>query len=157
MKTLIVYYSLGGNTKRIAEMIQAEHGGDLMEIKTCTPYTGNYNAIVEQGQHEVNCGFMPEIQPTSADFSQYDQIVLGTPVWWYTFAPAVKTLLSQIDWDGKTVWPYATNGGWIGHTFKDIQTSCKGAEVKKGMDIVFDGNRLRTSEKEIRSWMEQIQ
>lgn len=49
MKTLIVYYSLGGNTKRIAEMIQAELGGDLMEIKTQTPYTGSYDSIVNQG------------------------------------------------------------------------------------------------------------
>lgn len=156
MQTLIVYYSLGGNTKRIAEMIQMEHGGDLMEIKTCVPYTGSYNAIVDQGHQEVNCGYMPEIQPITVDFSQYDQIILGTPVWWYTFAPAVKTLLSQMDWKDKTVWPYATNGGWIGHTFKDIRTACKGADVKDGMNIVFDENRIRTSEKEVRDWINRI-
>lgn len=156
MKTLIVYYSLGGNTKRIAEMIQSALGGDLMEIKTQTPYTGSYDSIVDQGQREVNRGFMPEIQPLSCDLSQYDRIILGTPVWWYTFAPAVKTFLSQTDWTGKTVWPYATNGGWLGHTFKDIQTACKGADVKAGMDIVFDENRLRTSEKEVRAWISRI-
>ena len=156
MKTLIVYYSLGGNTKRIAKMIQAELGGDLMEIKTQTPYTGSYDSIVNQGQQEVSRGFMPEIQPLSCDVSQYDRIILGTPVWWYPFAPAVKTFLSQTDWTGKTVWPYATDGGWLGHTFKDIQTACKDADVKEGMDIVFDENRLRTSEKEIRTWINQI-
>lgn len=156
MKTLIVYYSLGGNTKRIAEMVQAELGGDLMEIKTQTPYTGSYDSIVNQGQKEVNRGFMPEIQPLSCDVSQYDRIILGTPVWWYTFAPAVKTFLLQTDWTGKTVWPYATNGGWLGHTFKDIKTACKDANVKEGMDIVFDESRLRTSEKEIRAWIGRI-
>ena len=30
MKTLILYYSYGGNTKRIAEMIQKEIGGPSM-------------------------------------------------------------------------------------------------------------------------------
>lgn len=156
MKTLIVYYSLGGNTKRIAEMVQAELGGDLMEIKTQMPYTGSYDSIVNQGQQEVNRGFMPEIQPLPCDVSQYDRIILGTPVWWYTFAPAVKTFLFQTDWTGKTVWPYATNGGWLGHTFKDIKTACKNADVKEGMDIVFDESRLRTSEKEIRAWISRI-
>lgn len=39
--------------------------------------------------------FMPEIRPLGADMSRYDTIILGTPVWWYTFAPAVKTFLEN--------------------------------------------------------------
>lgn len=34
MKTLILYYSYGGNTKRIAEMIQKEIGGDIVRMDT---------------------------------------------------------------------------------------------------------------------------
>ena len=62
MKTLIVYYSLSGNTRYIAEMIQKEIGGDFVQIDTVTPYTGDYNAIVNQGNDEVNRGFMPKIK-----------------------------------------------------------------------------------------------
>ena len=80
-------------------------------------------------------------------------IVLGTPVWWYTFAPAVHTFLTQQDLSCKTVYPFATNGGWIGHTFADIEKSCKGAEVKEGMNIRFDEDVLRTSEAEIDAWI----
>ena len=32
MKTLILYYSYGGNTKRIAETIQKEIGGDIVRM-----------------------------------------------------------------------------------------------------------------------------
>ena len=64
-------------------------------------------------------------------------MILGTPVWWYTFAPAVKTVLSAADWNGKTVYPFATNGGWIGHTFRDMKTACAGADVKQGLNIRF--------------------
>lgn len=156
MRTLILYYSYGGNTKRIAEMIQQETGGDLEEIKTVKPYTGDYNSIVSQGQKEVNNGFMPEIKPLSVDVSQYDCIVLGSPVWWYTYAPAMKTFLSQADLKGKVIYPFATNGGWIGHTLKDFNKDCRGAEVKQGMNIVFDENRLRTAEADIKEWMEGI-
>lgn len=156
MKTLILYYSYSGNTKRIAEMIQQEIGGDLFEIETITPYTGDYNSVVSQGQEEVNSGFMPEIKPLSVDISQYERIILGSPVWWYTFAPAMKTFLSQSDLKGKVIYPFATNGGWIGHTFKDFKSDCQGAEVKRGMNIVFDENSLRTTETEIKAWMKGV-
>ena len=39
MKLWIVYYSLSGNTKRIAEQIRETLGGDLSEIETIVPYT----------------------------------------------------------------------------------------------------------------------
>ena len=71
--------------------------------------------MVDQGQREVNSGFLPEIQPMDVDLSQYATIVLGIPVWWYTFAPAMNRFLHRADLSGKTVCPFATNGGWIGH------------------------------------------
>ena len=153
MKTLILFYSYGGNTRKIAEMIQQETGGDLEEINTAFPYEGDYNSVVNQGQREVNSGFMPEIQPLKADITTYDQIILGTPVWWYTFAPAMKTFLHENDLSGKTIYPFATNGGWIGHTFEDLTKECKGSKVQKGLNVRFDETHLRTSEKVIKEWI----
>lgn len=156
MKSIVIYYSYGGNTRRIAEKIQKALGADIMEIKTKKPYEGNYNDVVNQGQQEVNSGFMPEIQQTEADLSSYDTVVLGTPVWWYTFAPAMKTFLHEADLSGKKVYPFATNGGWIGHTFKDFKSQCTEAEVSKGLNIRFDGNKQITSEKDIQKWILEI-
>ena len=156
MKPLIVYYSYGGNTNRIAEMIQKKTDGDLLRIETVVPYTGSYNSVVNQGQEEVNRGYCPEIKPVNVDWSQYDTIILGSPVWWYTFAPAMHTFLKGQDWSGKTIYPFATNGGWIGHTFKDFKNACKKADVKDGMNIRFDESTLRTSTKEIENWIDSI-
>ena len=63
MKTLIVYYSFGGNTRKIARMLQDRIGGDLAEIETAVPYTGDYNAVVAQGEKEIQEGYMPELKP----------------------------------------------------------------------------------------------
>lgn len=156
MKSLIVYYSYQQNTKKIAELIQEKIGGDILRIDTLTPYDGDYNSIVSQGQDEVNRGYCPELKPIDADLSQYDTIILGTPVWWYTFAPAMHTFLKSQNWNGKTVYPFATNGGWIGHTFKDFKEACVGADVKSGMNIEFDQSTLRTSMKEIERWISNI-
>lgn len=156
MKSLVVYYSYGGNTKRIAEKIAKETGADILRIETVVPYEGSYNEVVNQGQDEVESGYCPEIKPLSVDISAYDTIILGTPVWWYTFAPAMHTFLKSQEWKGKTVYPFATNGGWIGHTFKDVKNICHGADVKSGLNVHFDESTLRTSMKDIENWIRKI-
>ena len=94
-KTLIVYYSWSnGNTKRIAERLQQEIGADIMRIETVMPYAGSYEDVVEQGKREVESGFQPKIKPLPYAVSDYDVIIIGTPTWWYTMAPAVLTYLS---------------------------------------------------------------
>ena len=47
MKALVLFYSYGGNTRRVAKLVQQETGADLCEIETVTPYTGSYNAVVD--------------------------------------------------------------------------------------------------------------
>lgn len=77
-----------------------------------------------------------------------------------TFAPAVKTFLESNDFSQKTIFPFATNGGWIGHTFKDIAASCKaeekGVTIKKGLNLRFDGNAMRTPQSELNGWISAI-
>ena len=156
MKSLILYYSYQGNTKRIAEMIQKEIGGEIARIDTVVPYGDDYDAVVDQGQRENAAGYCPELKPLQVDLSQYDTMVLGSPVWWYTFAPAMHTFLKQTDLTGKTVYPFATNGGWLGHTLKDFETACRGAVVKPGLSVKFDESTLRTSTAEIQRWIQSI-
>lgn len=159
-KMLIVYYSVSnGNTRKIAEQIQQSTGADIAEIKTVQPYTGAYNDIVEQGQREVNSGYKPEIKPLSLHPEDYDVIAIGTPTWWYTMAPAVLTFLTSHDWQGKTVIPFQTHGGWPGHTIQDIQKACKGATFAHAMKIQFDstgGAKMETSQKDVQAWIQQL-
>ena len=112
MKSLILYYSYRGNTQRIAERIHSAIGGDIARIDTVVPYTGSYDDVVAQGEREVKQGFLPELKAMDIDLDRYDTIVLGTPVWWYTCAPATRAFLTAHDLSGKTVYPFATNGGW---------------------------------------------
>lgn len=154
MKSIVIYYSYSGNTRKVAEKIQRKLKSDIAEIETVEPYTGSYDDVVNQGQQEINSGFMPKIKPVNVDLSQYDTVILGTPVWWYTFAPAMKTFLETADLSRKNVYPFATNGGWIGHTFKDFTKACLGANVQPGMNIRFNENKQLTSDSDIEKWMD---
>ena len=121
-KLLIIYYSWSnGNTERIAKMLQSETDSDILKIDTVVPYSGSYDDVVNQGQNEVQRGYEPEIKPLDINIADYDVIAVGTPTWWYTMAPAVKTFLHQQDFTGKTVVPFMTNGGWPGHVIKDMK------------------------------------
>ena len=159
-KLLIVYYSWSnGNTERIAKMLQNKLGGQLVKINTITPYSGSYDDVVNQGQDEVQRGYEPEILPIDVDIEDYDVIAIGTPTWWYTMAPAMKTFLHQYDFNGKTIVPFMTNGGWPGHVIKDIKKACNGSKSACEMEIQFDstgGSKLETSQKQIEQWIENI-
>lgn len=121
-KMLIVYYSWSnGNTAKIAAQLQRAAGADMERIETLHPYEGRYDDVVAQGQQEVNSGFMPEIKALPYDPEDYDVIAVGTPTWWYTMAPAVKSFLADHDFSGKQVILFQTHGGWPGHTLKDME------------------------------------
>lgn len=154
--TVIIYYSLTKNTERIAAKIQQAKGYEVIRIDTVTPYVGDYNDIVNQGQGEVESGFKPEITPAKIDVGSYDTIILGAPVWWYSVAPAVLTFLTSYDFRGKTIIPFATNGGWIGHTMEDIRRICTGAKIESAMDIQFSEGRLGIPESDLKDWIERL-
>ena len=159
-KLLIVYYSWSnGNTERIAKKLQSIAGGDLLKIDTAVPYSGSYNDVVEQGHREVNRGYEPELKPVSVDIAGYDVIAVGTPTWWYTMAPAVKTFLHGNDLSGKTVIPFMTNGGWPGHVIRDMKNACPGADIVCEMQVRFDSNGgadLETPESQIDAWAQNV-
>ena len=159
-KLLIVYYSWSnGNTERIAKTLQRIAGGELLKIETAVPYSGSYNDVVEQGQQEVNQGYEPELKPIRARAADYDVIAVGTPTWWYTMAPAVRTFLHQNAFGGKTVVPFMTNGGWPGHVIKDMKKACPGAEFACEIQVTFDsngGDQLETPESRIEAWAQSV-
>ena len=105
-KTLVVYYSQSrGNTKKIAR--------EIASIDTVQPYNSSYDELVYGlSKTETQNKVCPPIKPLDKDPAYYDRIVLGTPTWWYTMAPAVRTFLTETDLTGKELVLFATHGGW---------------------------------------------
>ena len=117
-KTLVLYYSLTGNTKMVAEEIARNVGADI-------------EAIEEREQ-----GVLPEIQPVQADLSKYDVIFLGYPVWFGTYAPPVITWLNSVDLSGKKVVPFCTFGsGGLESSTKDLEAAQPKADVTRGYGV----------------------
>jgi flavodoxin len=159
-KTLIVYYSLDdGNTRQIVNMIKEVSGADIERIRMVSPYVGSYDDIVEMGREETETKHCPEIKPLAADMNSYDVIVLGTPVWWYTMAPAMRSFLSENSLKGKTVIPFATCAGWPGHVLKDVESLAAGSHIELPFAVKFDmegRGEIKTSRHELQEWINQV-
>ena len=155
MSKLVVYFSYTGNTRMIANKIKEKLNCDILEIKTVVPYSNDYDTVVNDEHNSEASNHLPEIQDISLDLSKYNEIILGTPVWWYRPVPAIRTFLTQNDLSGKVIKPFATNAGWLGKTFKEIKTLCPDSEVADGMNIVFESysDKLVTKEQEIDNWI----
>ena len=87
MKHLVVFYSLGGNTRSVARKIALSLKADLLEIRTVKTYPDDYDVLVGLGKRETETGYIPQLQPYKVDLSKYDAVIIGTPVWWYTLNP----------------------------------------------------------------------
>lgn len=159
-KLLIVYFSYtNGNTEKIAKKLQAIAGGEIERILTKVPYSDDYDSVVELGQKEVNEKFCPDLVALQNDVKDYDVIAIGTPTWWYTMAPAVRSFMSAHDFTGKTVIPFMTNAGWRGHVIKDMKTLAKLGTVMFDKEVLFEssgGPKQETPESEITSWANEI-
>ena len=155
-KKLVVYFTYTNNTKKIAEKIKAKLNCDILEIKPVKPYDTDYDTVVRLEQNNETAKKTPDIQSINVDLSKYDEIILGTPVWWYTIAPVIRTFLKQNDLSGKKIVPFATNGGWIGRTFQEIKELCPNSNIENEMNIVFEGSDMQTSEKEVENWINSL-
>lgn len=138
-------------------MIQKKTGADLKVIETIQPYSDDYDEVVDLGLKEVKKGYEPPIKEISIE--GYDRIFLGTPTWWYTMAPAMKTFIHMHDFKGKTVIPFMTHGGWPGKVITDIKKELKDSIIPTSIEVQFDsngGDTLITSLDTIEEWIKQL-
>ena len=131
-KTLVVYYSLTGNTKKIAVSVAEKTGADLYEIKTVEDMGSKENPLMHlRIREQLKTGKYPELAGEMPDFSKSEMIFVGGPVWWYTAATPVLAFLEKADFQGKAVVPFSTQGSNYGTYFEDFAKKAKNAELLK--------------------------
>lgn len=114
-KTLVVYYSASGTTKRVATAIADAAGADLYEITPVEPYTSddlNWNNSSSRVSREHDDESLRDIaltEITPADWDSYDTVLIGYPIWWGIAAWPVDNFVKGNDFTGKTVIPFCTS------------------------------------------------
>lgn len=153
--TLVAYFSWSGNTQQMAEIIAQETGADLFEIATVTPYTDDYNTLLDIAQQEQGEDARPELNARVENWDSYDTIFVGYPNWWSDAPMAVYTFLESYDFTGKTVIPFNTSAsGGFGRSLTGIEESAAGATILEGLDLT--EGELGDAQNRVTTWLDSL-
>lgn len=95
MKTLVVYYSLEGNTKEAAETIAKELSADILGLVPVKDIPAEGSSKFMIGGMKATFGMGTKLKVYDLDISKYDQIILGTPIWSSKPSPAANQFLKN--------------------------------------------------------------
>ena len=157
-KTLVVYYSASGNTENVSNVIAKTLGADLFELEPVEPYSNddldwtNDDSRVTREHENKDERDVELVSATVDNWSEYDTVFIGYPIWWGIAAWPVDEFIETNDFTGKTVIPFATSAssgmGQSGELLAEMA----------GTGDWQEGQRFRSgaSEDDIVAWVEGL-
>lgn len=151
-KTLVVVFSWSGTTLAVADRIASDLQTDVFRIEPETPYTKDYNEMLQIAQDEQAANTMPALAANVQAWDSYSTIYLGFPTWWGHLPQIVKSFLATHDCTGKTIYPFNTHAGsGFASCLSDLSAACPGADVREGLSLV--GDNVSSSTERIDEWV----
>lgn len=152
-KVLVSYFSASGVTKRVAEKVATAINGDLFEIEPVDKYTNaDLDWTNKQSRSTIEMRdktFRPPIKSRVQNINDYDLVILGFPVWWYTAPTIINTFIEENDLVGKDIYVFVTSGGSGSEkSFNDLKNTYTNIDFIS--DRRFRGNE---TEEEYRIWL----
>ena len=144
--SVVLYFSVTGTTKKIAQKIAKESNSDIIEIIPKEKYTKDdidYNKECRANKEQNDNYARPKIK-NKIDINKYDTVYLGYPIWWGTNPKIILTLLDSYDFRNKTIIPFCTSGSTeINESVNDLRNYNKELNIKDGKRFsINDSNEL---------------
>lgn len=109
MKSIVIYYSLTGNTSLVAKMIAEKIGADLIKLKPEKEIPSTGSGKYFWGGKSVMFNEKPKLLNDNLNLEGYDTLVIGTPIWAGSFTPPINTFLSEYEIKDKRIFLFATH------------------------------------------------
>lgn len=157
-KTLVVYYSASGSTKKVAEGIAKNLNADLFEIVPEDVYTSddlNWNNEKSRVSREHADESLRDVKLKTTkvdDWEKYDTVLIGYPIWWGIAAWPVDTFVKANNFAGKTVITFCTSASsGLGQSGKLLEKEASGGNW-------LEGHRFRSgaSSSDIKTWTDSL-
>lgn len=156
-KVLVVYFSHGGNTQKLAKEVFDQVGGDFRRIEPTTPYPEG-DELYDYTKAEQDNDERPEFKDLNIDMSQYDTVFIGYPIWWYTYPQIILSFFDEYDLSNKTIVPFVTHGGSsMSGTEEDMRNylADKNVTVLDGLAVSRDDIEEDQSET-VSNWLSEL-
>ena len=153
-KTLVLYYSATNTTKNIAQIIANTLDADIDEIHAKQPYTSadlNWHdpqsrTSIEQHQHNSRV----EINDDLPDISEYENIIIGHPIWWGIPPRMITTVIDKLALNGKNIALFATSGG---SGYERSQANIERALKENNYDVTVNQGTVLNNRRQIDAWL----
>lgn len=157
-KTLVVYYSASGSTKKVAEEIAQNLNADLFEIEPVDTYTSddlNWTDSNSRVTKEHNDESLRDIKLKNtkvSNWDNYDTVLIGYPIWWGIAAWPVNNFVKDNDFTDKTVIPFCTSASsGLGQSGELLEKMTNSGNWQKGMRF-----SSGASTSEIKKWTNSL-
>ena len=153
-KSVIIYYSKSGNTEKLANNIAKITNYPLIKINPLPDYNGAYQNLVDTTRIEILTGKQRNIADINIDLSKFNQILLGSPRWWYTLSIPVIQFLLKYDLANKKIALFNTYvSSEKENELRDIKYLCPQSEIQ---DPLFMNSSSIDNIKAIEKWLSKI-
>lgn len=109
-KSVVVYYSQTGATKKLAQIFKSARNADEFELTLAKPYPSTYDSTIAAVRAERESKQWPALVNAKLDVAKYDTVFIGYPIMFGTFTPPIYSFLDSNDLSGKVVVPFCTYG-----------------------------------------------
>ncbi|MDE7192879.1 MAG: flavodoxin [Oscillospiraceae bacterium] len=146
-----------GRLRAIANMIQAETGGELFSIRTSVVYPADGGELIDYAAEEQRENARPELTSHIDDLDKYDTIFVGYPNWWADLPQVMYSFFDEYDFSGKTIIPFNVhNGSRLSGTVGTI------AELEPNANVVTDAftiseRSVPEAASEVKEWLDGLE
>ena len=156
--TLVLYFSATGTTKKVAEKVAKKLNADIAEIHPENPYTDedlNWHdeptrATVEQKQEHD--GRVP-IKDDLPSLDNYDNVIIGHPIWWGIPPRLIATTIDRLDLNGKHL---ATFGTSSSTGYDRAQSNIERTIKENNYNVELNKGNVLNSQSVIDSWLNSL-
>jgi len=120
-KNLIIFYSLEGNTKFIAEHIASKIWWDLLQLQPIKEFSSTWFIKYLRWGKQVLMKNKPELQPRNIDPNNYEKIFIWTPVRAYNYAPALRSFFDKTIFQNKKIALFCCHEGSKWKTLENME------------------------------------
>jgi flavodoxin len=156
LKTAVVFYSYEGNCRFAAKQIAANIKADLVQIQTVDEKKRRGFFKYLWGGSMTVRGIKPPLKSYDFNPDSYDLIILGTPVWAGSPAPAMKSFLSQTKINGKKIALFLCHAGGSGKAMKKFKAALEGNTIISELEIINPARNAEKSSEQIENWAKTL-
>lgn len=156
MKNLIVYYSYEGNTEELVNAMTKVIDADVLKLVPKKEKKSKSLFRFVWGGIQVYMTKTPELEEYNIDLNKYDNIIIGSPCWFGSYAPPIKTFLKDNKIENKNIYLLMCDGNNLRNTWKDYEKALKGNTIVSKIDFVYPKkNGIEKAKKKAQEWIKE--